>query len=111
MPEHPHIDKIYEIIQNAEREIQKECLSTGQPWINGFITQWNVVLGHLDLAELKGEITSEEIKILKENLSEVYELVDGGGGLREKYQANDISMPQSEKQHLLELLDIFAVAK
>jgi hypothetical protein len=109
VPEHPHFDKAHSIIENAEKEIQKECLSSGQPWINCFVTQWNVSLGQLELAELFGEITTEEYQALKKNFDKIKELVDGEGGLREKYQSNDIPMPREEKEKLLELLNIFAI--
>ncbi len=104
--EYPHLEKIERIIQNAEREIQKECLSTGQPWINGFITQWNILLGQLELAELEGEIDVETLNDLKENFKPIKVLVDGTGNLRQKYQENTILMPQSEKEELLNLLNI-----
>ncbi len=104
--EYPHLEKIEKIIQNAEREIQKECLSTGQPWINGYITQWNILLGQLELAELEGEINKETLDDLKENFRPIKDLVDGTGNLRQKYQQNTDLMPQSEKAELLNLLNI-----
>lgn len=108
--ESPHIEKIHSILDSAEREIQKECLSTGQPWINGFITQWNIVQGNLELAELFGEISKDELAFFKRHFVDIREMVDGEGGLREKYQSNDILMPQEEKEKLLEMLDIFSTS-
>ncbi len=105
-PENIHLKAIEKIIENSEKEIQKECLSTGQPWINGYMTQYNVILGRLDLANVMGEITPEEFELFKENFKEIDEIVKGPDGLVEKYQRNNTLMPEGEKEKLMELLNI-----
>ena len=114
-PPNERLRKIASVIANSEREIQKELMSTGQPWINLFMTQWNAVKGQLDLAKMFGDVDDKAFVRASQKLNKIQKRVDGinengekiGESLIEVYQGDpDKAMPEDIKRDLLELLDI-----